>query len=80
MMWSSSSIYLALYPPYLPIYHLSTYLPGIVNDLLRDMLNTFVFVHLDDILIFSRNLEEHVTHVRSVHRRLLDNSLYIKAE
>jgi hypothetical protein len=44
------------------------------------MLNTFVFVHLDDILIFSRNLEEHVTHVRSVHRRLLDNSLYIKAE
>lgn len=24
------------------------------NDVLRDMLNTFVFVYLDDILIFSR--------------------------
>ena len=44
------------------------------------MLNNFVFIYLDDILIFSRNLEEHVTHVRSVLRRLLDNSLYVKAE
>jgi hypothetical protein len=32
-------------------------------------------VYLDDIQIFSRNLEEHVTHIRSVLRRLLDNSL-----
>ena len=53
---------------------------ALVNDLLRDMLNTFVFVYLDDILIFSRNLEEHVTHVWSVLRRLLENSLYVKAE
>ena len=52
----------------------------LINDLLRDVLNKFVFVYLDDILIFSRNLEEHVTHVRSVLRRLLDNSLYVKAE
>ena len=35
---------------------------ALVNDLLRDMLK-FFFVYLDDILIFSRNLEEHVTHV-----------------
>ena len=53
---------------------------ALVNDLLRDMLNKLDFVYLDDILIFSRNLEEHVTHVRSVLRRLLDNSLYVKAE
>ena len=44
------------------------------------MLDKFVFFYLDDILIFSRNLAEHVTHVRSVLRRLLDNSLYVKAE
>ena len=44
------------------------------------MLNKFVFAYLDDILIFSRNLVEHITHVRSVLRRLLDNSLFVKTE
>lgn len=32
----------------------------LVNDFLRDMLNDFVFVYLDDILIFSPNLKTHV--------------------
>lgn len=37
-------------------------------------------MYLDDILIFSRTLEEHHVHVRSVLQRLLDNRLYVKAE
>ncbi|KAF7648310.1 hypothetical protein LDENG_00158670, partial [Lucifuga dentata] len=53
---------------------------ALVNDILRDMLNRFVFVYLDDILIFSRSREEHVSHVQSVLQRLLENSLYCKAE
>lgn len=44
---------------------------ALVNDILRDFLNRFVFVYLDDILIFSRNLEE---------QRLMENRLYVKAE
>ncbi|KAM9813078.1 uncharacterized protein ACBT44_012002 [Syngnathus typhle] len=44
------------------------------------MLDKFVFVYLDDILIFSRSLPEHIKHVRTVLRRLLENSLYVKAE
>ncbi len=36
---------------------------ALINDVLRDMLNKFVFVYLDDILIFSRSLQEHVSHV-----------------
>lgn len=40
----------------------------------------FVFVYLDDSLIFSRTLEEHHFHVRSVLERLLENRLYMKAE
>ena len=52
----------------------------LINDLLWDMLSKFVFVYLDDILIFSHNQVEHVTHVRSVLRRLLDSSMYVKAE
>ena len=52
----------------------------LINDVLRDMLNSFVFVHLDDILIFSRNIQEHVQHVNIVLKRLLENRLYVKAE
>ena len=53
---------------------------NLINDVLRDMLNCFVFVYLDDILIFSRNLQEHVQQVNLVLRRLLENRLYVKAE
>lgn len=35
---------------------------ALVNDVLRDMLNIFVFVYLDDILIFSLPLQVHVQH------------------
>ncbi|XP_077359632.1 uncharacterized protein LOC144005381 [Festucalex cinctus] len=52
----------------------------LINDVLRDMLNVFCFVYLDDILIFSRELHEHRQHVRLVLQRLLENRLYVKAE
>ncbi len=51
-----------------------------INDVLRDMLNRFVFVYLDDILIFSPSPEEHIQHVRQVLQRLLENKLYVKPE
>lgn len=53
---------------------------NLVNDILHDMLGRFVFVYLDDILIFSQNLKGHVQHVRLVLQRLLKNRLYVKAE
>ena len=53
---------------------------ALVNDFLHDMLNRFVFVYLDDILIFSCNMEEHVQHVRTMLQRLLENRLFVKAE
>ena len=53
---------------------------SLVNDVLRDMLNRSVFVYIDDILIFSRSVEEHRVHVRQVLQRLLENRLYVKAE
>eukprot|EP00066_Takifugu_rubripes_P017527 XP_011606793.1 PREDICTED: uncharacterized protein LOC105417071 [Takifugu rubripes] len=53
---------------------------ALVNDVLRDMLDRFVFVYLDDILIFSKGHKDHVQHVWAVLQRLLDNQLFVKAE
>ncbi|KAK9539546.1 hypothetical protein VZT92_004645 [Zoarces viviparus] len=51
---------------------------ALVNDVLRDFLNRFVFVCIDDIVIYSSNLQEHCHHVRQVLQRLLENQLFIK--
>uniref|UniRef100_A0A8C1MYK4 Gypsy retrotransposon integrase-like protein 1 n=1 Tax=Cyprinus carpio TaxID=7962 RepID=A0A8C1MYK4_CYPCA len=53
---------------------------ALVNDVLRDMIDRFVFVYLDDILIFSSSFQDHVQHVRQVLQRLLENQLFVKAE
>lgn len=53
---------------------------ALVNDVLRDMLDRHVFIYLDDILIFSKTLKEHVHHVQAVLKRLLENSLFVKTE
>ena len=37
-------------------------------------------MYLDDILIFSRSIEEHQQHVRLVLQRLLENRLFVKPE
>lgn len=34
-----------------------------VNEVFRDMLGCQVIVYIDDILIFSTNLEDHIAHV-----------------
>ncbi|CUA70421.1 Transposon Tf2-7 polyprotein [Rhizoctonia solani] len=50
-----------------------------MNDILRDLLDVTVIVYLDDILIFSKEPEEHRGHVREVLKRLQDNQLFCKA-
>lgn len=55
-------------------------LQTLVNDVLKDCLDKFMFVYLDDILIFSRDLEEHQTHVHTVLQCLLKNKLYVTLE
>lgn len=52
----------------------------LINDVLRDMLNKFVFVYLDNIVIFSQSISQHIQHVCKVLQRLLENQLYVKAE
>ena len=40
--------------------HAPAVFQGLLNDVLRDMLNICVFVYLDDILIFSKTKQDHV--------------------
>ncbi len=51
-----------------------------INDVFRDMLNRFVIVYINDILVYSKTLEEHIHQVRSVLRRLIKHQLYAKLE
>lgn len=53
---------------------------NLINSVLRDMLGRYVIAYIDDILVHSTSLEEHITHVRQVLRRLLQHQLYVKAE
>ena len=49
-----------------------------MNDIFRDMLDDCVIVYLDDIVVYSNNLEVHRKHVRKVLRRLQHHGLYTK--
>jgi len=49
-----------------------------LNDILSPVLDKFAFSYIDDILIFSKNREEHVEQVRTVLKILLENKLYCK--
>ncbi|KAI2643813.1 Transposon Tf2-9 polyprotein [Labeo rohita] len=51
-----------------------------INDVLRDMLGRWCYAYLDDILVYSKTLEEHTQHVRAVLRRLLAHQLFCKLE
>ena len=51
----------------------------LMNHNFRDMLDDFVIVYLDDILVFSNSIEEHTEHVKLVLQRLREVGLYAKA-
>ena len=50
----------------------------LMNDIFRDLLDVCVIVYLDDILVYSKNKEEHEQHLRQVLQRLKDNQLYAR--
>jgi hypothetical protein len=51
-----------------------------MNDIFADMVDLFVVVYLDDILIFSDNIDEHRDHVRRVLQCLRDNNLHARPD
>ncbi|MBW0514737.1 hypothetical protein O181_054452 [Austropuccinia psidii MF-1] len=51
---------------------------NLVNDIFQDLIDVYVMVYLDDIMVFSKSEEEHVTHVSTVLSRLRANNLFAK--
>lgn len=51
---------------------------GHMNRLFRDLLDKYVVIFFDDILIYSKTPEEHDQHLREVLHRLRDSLLYCK--
>jgi len=50
----------------------------LINDTLREYLNDFAITYLNDILIYSDDLEMHCSHVHKVLRKLSERVLYVK--
>jgi len=50
----------------------------LMNRVFKSYLDQFVVVFIDDILIYSRTLEEHTHHFRALLEVLRENELYAK--
>ena len=50
----------------------------LMNDVFRRHINWFVLVYLDDLLVYSRNPEEHLAHLRAVLTLFRQHKLFIK--
>ena len=50
----------------------------LMNKVFMKYLDKFVVVFIDDILVYSKNEEEHEEHLRMVLQKLSENQLYAK--
>lgn len=51
---------------------------NLMNDVFSDYVDRFVIVYLDDIVIYSESLEDHLSHLRMVFSRLKEHQLYVR--
>jgi hypothetical protein len=50
----------------------------LTNDILSPFLSKFLLVFLDDILVYSPTLNNHIDHLNQVLRKLREHQLYMK--
>ena len=51
-----------------------------VNEIFFRYIDEFVIIYLDDILIYSQNVESHKKHLFMVFQKLKENNLFVKLE
>jgi hypothetical protein len=49
----------------------------LMNEVLREFIEKFVIVYLDDILVFSKTISKHLKHLATVMKRLQQEKLLI---
>ena len=50
----------------------------LMNDIFREYLDRFVIVYIDDILVYSKNLQDHLLHLEQVLQKLQQHRLFGK--
>ena len=50
----------------------------LINNILKEYLDDFIITYLDDILIYSDNLETHHKHVHKILAKLNEQAMYMK--
>jgi hypothetical protein len=55
-----------------------THFMYLINSVFMPELDKFVVVFIDDILVYSKNEEDHAEHLRIVLTRLCEHQLYAK--
>ena len=56
------------------------YFMNLMNKVFMDELDKFIVVFIDDILIYSRSVQEHEQHLRVVLEKLRAHKLYAKIQ
>lgn len=49
-----------------------------MNNIFQDLLDTYIIVYLDDLLVFSQDIEQHKQHLNTVLERLRQHQFYAK--
>ena len=50
----------------------------LMNSVFKDYLDMYVIIFIDDVIIYSRNKEDHASRLRIVLHSLKDKKLYVK--
>ena len=53
---------------------------NLMNRVFRPYMDQFIVVFIDDILVYSKSMEKHVYHLRTVLQTLRENLLYAKSQ
>ncbi len=58
--------------------NISVIFQRLINNILREYLNDFVIIYLDNILIYLDNLEMHHKHIHKILAKLNEQAMYVK--